>query len=252
MAKPKPKPSAAGSTRKPSLAWISRADYDRIKMLFLEMPEDYARVSEAAGVSRQIAEQAWDRGWAGLAWAVPMRDAVEREFKLARAIASRPETAFATRRRSEAQETALAQEHAAKTRAQESKAITSARESVVGLFETLAELQPALRAFGLNLAKQLADPELELEPKLAVEILERAASATNRLARAMNEVMAAERKMLGQPEKMIGHMHGHVVMTREEALTTINLAKQAAVRTQADDIEDLLKDAEGARAGHRP
>ena len=55
----------------------TRQLYDALCAAYQEMPSQHRRVAEGCGVDRGTALNAWAKGWAGIAWARPIKELVE-------------------------------------------------------------------------------------------------------------------------------------------------------------------------------
>ncbi len=183
-------------------AVITQEVYDRLLAAYREVPGNVTRASRMSGCGLMMARRAWEAGWPRLPWAVPIQAVLLHEQEEARAAVARE--ADRERERQEAiRETARAD--AIKARTEEGQAVRMARGNAIGILAVTNKVAVGVLKFAdVVKAKLETMTSTDMDPKEAVQLIERAARAARQAGELAHRAVVMERLYLGKPTEILG------------------------------------------------
>lgn len=217
---------------------FTREKWDALLAAFRLEPGNVHRASIVAGVSRETAQKAWDRGWQDSTkpWAhVRIQDVLLKEQEEARA-ALRAQ--HVREHEAEMQAQLRAREDAIQARKEEAQGSAASRKNALGLAIVANKALVAGQKVVAELQRRVDDPDgLEKMPlKDLSRLLELNARLVQRAENCMALALQIERVVAGEPIAILGH--------RVESMSPAQIA---------DELQSMLRTFDRAeRAGKAP
>lgn len=184
---------------------LTRERYDKLVEAFRACPGQWAPAARRAGVDRETAKRAWQKGWPNHPWAIPIKTVFEEEQRT-RATAAQ-DAAMRAQHAADA-EKERARKEAQDAAKQEQDMLRLARNDVLASLALAAELAPAMR----NLAAAVAEdakrgPNGEapaIKASMAMSLLRSHATLIQKAVGAAEALVQLGRTERGQPNLNVG------------------------------------------------